>query len=70
MAGIIEHFGNLPDPRTKEHKIQHKLIDIVFIAIAAFSGALRYTFGLTDFAVNLLLGRKYRPYPFHLFFIY
>lgn len=35
MAGIIEHFGNLPDPRTKAHKIQHKLIDIVFIAIAA-----------------------------------
>lgn len=35
MTGIMEHFGNLPDPRTKEHKIQHKFIDIVFITIAA-----------------------------------
>lgn len=35
MASIFEHFINLPDPRTKEHKIRHKLIDIVFITIAA-----------------------------------
>ena len=31
----MEHFGQLPDPRTKEHKIIHKLYDIVFITIAA-----------------------------------
>ncbi len=35
MAGIIEHFSNLSDPRTKEHKKEHKLIDILFITIAA-----------------------------------
>jgi predicted transposase YbfD/YdcC len=35
MASIIETFANLPDPRTKEHKKEHKLIDIVFITIAA-----------------------------------
>ena len=32
---IMEHFGQLPDPRTKEHKIIHKLYDIVFITISA-----------------------------------
>ena len=35
MSGIIEHFSSLPDPRTREHKKEHKLIDILFIAIAA-----------------------------------
>lgn len=35
MASIIEHFSSLPDPRTKEHKKVHKLIDIIFITIAA-----------------------------------
>lgn len=35
MAAIMEHFGQLPDPRTKEHKIIHKLYDIIFITIAA-----------------------------------
>ena len=30
-----------------------------------YYGALWYTFGLTDFAVNLLLGRKYQPYCFY-----
>jgi predicted transposase YbfD/YdcC len=35
MPSIIEHFSNLPDPRTKEHKKEHKLIDILFITIAA-----------------------------------
>lgn len=35
MTAIMEHFGQLPDPRTKEHKIVHKLYDIVFITIAA-----------------------------------
>lgn len=35
MTSIMEHFGHLPDPRTKEHKILHKLDDIVFITIAA-----------------------------------
>jgi predicted transposase YbfD/YdcC len=35
MSGIIGHFSNLPDPRTKEHKIEHKLIDIIFITVAA-----------------------------------
>jgi len=35
MTAIMEHFGQLPDPRTKEHKIIHKLYDIIFISIAA-----------------------------------
>lgn len=35
MSSILEHFGSLPDPRTKEHKKEHKLIDIIFITIAA-----------------------------------
>lgn len=35
MSSIIEHFSNLTDPRTKEHKKEHKLIDILFITIAA-----------------------------------
>ena len=35
MSNIIEHFSNLPDPRTKEHKKEHKLIDIIFITVAA-----------------------------------
>jgi hypothetical protein len=34
MASIIEHFGSLPDPR-REHRKEHKLIDIIFITIAA-----------------------------------
>lgn len=35
MPGIIDHFISLPDPRTKEHKKEHKLIDIIFITVAA-----------------------------------
>ena len=35
MSSIIEHFSNLCDPRTKEHKKEHKLIDILLITIAA-----------------------------------
>lgn len=35
MSSIIEHFSNLSDPRTKEHKKEHKLIDIIFITVAA-----------------------------------
>jgi DDE_Tnp_1-associated len=35
MPGIIDHFSSLSDPRTKEHKKVHKLIDIIFIIIAA-----------------------------------
>ena len=35
MSSIIDHFSNLTDPRTKEHKKEHKLIDILFITIAA-----------------------------------
>jgi len=35
MSSIIEHFSSLCDPRTKEHKKEHKLIDIIFITIAA-----------------------------------
>ena len=35
MSSIIEHFSSLSDPRTKEHKKEHKLIDILFITIAA-----------------------------------
>ena len=32
-----------------------------------FRGALRYTFELTDVAVKLLLGTKYRPVLFFMF---
>ncbi|MCC6286963.1 MAG: transposase family protein [Chitinophagaceae bacterium] len=32
---IIDYFGGMEDPRTKEHKILHKLGDIIFITIAA-----------------------------------
>lgn len=40
MSSILDHFSNLPDPRTKEHKKEHKLIDIIFITVAAvISGA-------------------------------
>jgi predicted transposase YbfD/YdcC len=35
MSSIIDHFSHLPDPRTKEHKKEHKLIDIIFITVAA-----------------------------------
>jgi len=35
MSGIIDYFSRLPDPRTKEHKKEHKLIDIIFITVAA-----------------------------------
>jgi len=35
MTAIMEHFGSLADPRTKEHKIRHKIYDIIFITIAA-----------------------------------
>ncbi len=34
MAGILEHFGSLNDPR-RDHKKKHKLCDIIFISIAA-----------------------------------
>lgn len=34
MSNILEHFSSLPDPR-RDHKKRHKLIDIVFITIAA-----------------------------------
>jgi len=35
MAGIMEHFGNIPDPRIERKKL-HKLQDIIFITIAAY----------------------------------
>jgi predicted transposase YbfD/YdcC len=34
-AGIIEHFSTLADPRTHVNKNEHKLIDIIVIAICA-----------------------------------
>jgi predicted transposase YbfD/YdcC len=34
MEGIMEHFGNIPDPRIERKKL-HKLQDIIFITIAA-----------------------------------
>ncbi len=34
MASILEHFSSLPDPR-RDHRKEHKLIDILFITIAA-----------------------------------
>lgn len=33
-ASIIEHFGVMEDPRIERHK-QHKLLDIIVIAICA-----------------------------------
>ncbi|MCI5123371.1 MAG: ISAs1 family transposase, partial [Candidatus Electrothrix sp. AR5] len=34
-ASVIEHFSNLTDPRTHVNKNNHKLIDIMVIAICA-----------------------------------
>lgn len=34
-AGIIEHFSTLPDPRIHVNKNEHKLIDIIVIAVCA-----------------------------------
>ncbi|WP_417909550.1 ISAs1 family transposase [Candidatus Electronema sp. PJ] len=34
-AGIIEHFSALPDPRVHARKNEHKLIDIIVIAVCA-----------------------------------
>src|SRR6218665_3581077 len=34
MASIMEHFGNIPDPRIDRKKL-HKLGDIIFITIGA-----------------------------------
>jgi predicted transposase YbfD/YdcC len=34
MQGLIEHFGELPDPRVDRTK-KHKLIDILFLTLAA-----------------------------------
>lgn len=34
MQGFIEHFGDIPDPRVERTK-KHKLIDILFITLAA-----------------------------------
>jgi len=35
MSSILDHFSNLADPRTKEHKKEHELTDIIFITVAA-----------------------------------
>lgn len=40
MSAIIDHFGSLSDLRTKEYKVEHKLIDIIFITIAGVSDNL------------------------------
>lgn len=43
-AGIIEHFESLPDPRIHIKKNEHKLIDIIVIAVcAAICGADNWT---------------------------
>lgn len=34
MSSFVEHFADLPDPRVERTK-QHKLLDILFIAVAA-----------------------------------
>lgn len=34
-AGIIEHFSTLPDPRIHVNKNEHKIIDIIIIAVCA-----------------------------------
>ena len=34
-AGIIEHFGVLSDPRIHIKKNEHKIIDIIVIAVCA-----------------------------------
>lgn len=45
----MEHFGQLPDPRTKEHKIIHKVYDIVFISIAAVICGAEDWYDIADF---------------------
>ena len=37
MQGFIEHFGDIPDPRVERTK-KHKLIDILFLTLAAVLG--------------------------------
>jgi predicted transposase YbfD/YdcC len=49
MTAIMEYFGQLPDPRTKEHKIIHKLYDIVFITIAAVICGAEDWYDIEDF---------------------
>lgn len=49
MTAIMEHFGQLPDPRTKGHKIIHKLHDIVFITIAAVICGAEDWYDIEDF---------------------
>ena len=49
MTAIMEHFGQLPDPRTKEHKIVHKMYDIVFITIAAVICGAEDWYDIEDF---------------------
>ncbi|WP_339138727.1 MAG: ISAs1 family transposase [Candidatus Electrothrix sp. GW3-4] len=38
-ASIIEHFSTLPDPRVHVNKNEHKLIDIIVIAVCAVISA-------------------------------
>lgn len=49
MTAIMDYFGQLPDPRTKEHKIIHKLHDIVFITIAATISGAEDWYDIEDF---------------------
>jgi len=64
MTTIMEHFGGLPDPRTKAHKIVHKLYDIVFITIAAVICGAEDWYDIEDFGeANQDWLKKYLELP-------
>jgi len=52
MSSIIDHFSNLSDPRTKEHKKEHKLIDIIFITVAAVICGAEDWYDIEEYAKN------------------
>jgi predicted transposase YbfD/YdcC len=52
MSSIIDHFSNLADPRTKEHKKEHKLIDIIFITVAAVICGAEDWYDIEEYAKN------------------
>jgi predicted transposase YbfD/YdcC len=47
---IIDYLGNVADPRTKEHKILHKLSDILFMSIAAVICGAEDWYEIEDYA--------------------
>ena len=47
---IIDYLGNVPDPRTKDHKILHKFSDILFICISAVICGAEDWYEIEDYA--------------------